>query len=108
MVRNRAGLPDRVTTDQDEAREWYRHERQIEFFGEGDRYYMMRKWMIIADIIEDVNPMRIYHFDDGTIWNYNKAVTADDRQFNANAYWQPISRNEINKAPQLTQNPGYN
>jgi len=69
MIRNRAGLPDRATSDQDEAREWYRHERQIEFFGEGDRYYMMRKWMIVEDVIEDVNPMRIYHFDDGTIWN---------------------------------------
>jgi len=108
MIRNRAGLPDRVTSDQDEAREWYRHERQIEFFGEGDRYYMMRKWMIVEDVIVDVNPMRIYHFDDGTIWNYNKAVTADDRQFNENAYWQPLSRSETNKAPQLQNNPGYN
>ena len=46
MVRNRAGLPDRVTTDQDQARTWLRHERQIEFYGEGDRWYMIRKWMI--------------------------------------------------------------
>src|SRR5690606_18612625 len=29
MVRNRAGLPDRVTSDQAQAREWLRHERQI-------------------------------------------------------------------------------
>ncbi len=109
MVRNRAGLPDRVTTDQAEAREWYRHERQIEFFGEGDRYYMMRKWMIAEDVIVDVNPIKIYHFDDGAkIWNYDMSTTADARTFNTNAYWQPISRSESNKAPQLQQNPGYN
>ncbi len=109
MVRNRAGLPDRVTTDQDQARQWLRHERLIEFYGEGDRWYMMRKWMIAGDVIEDVNPMKIYHFDDGThIWNYDKSATVDDRAWKEANYWLPISRTEINKAPQLQQNPGYN
>lgn len=108
MVRNRAGLPDRVTTDQAEAREFYRHERQIEFFGEGDRYYMMRKWVVAQDVIEDVHPMSIYHFTDGTIWFYDEQTTPDARSMNENAYWQPLSRTEINKAPQLQQNPGYN
>jgi starch-binding outer membrane protein, SusD/RagB family len=108
VIRNRAGLPDRMTSDQAQAREWYRHERQIEFFGEGDRFYMMRKWVIAEDIITDVHPIRIYHFDDGSIWYYDEITNVDARQFNQNAYWQPISRNEMNKAPQLTNNPGYN
>jgi hypothetical protein len=108
MIRNRAGLPDKVAGSKEEAMAAYRHERQVEFFGEGDRYFMMRKWMIVEDVIVDVNPIRIYHFTDGSIWNYDKSVTADQRQFNQNAYWQPISRDEINKAPQLTNNPGYN
>ncbi|WP_158862510.1 RagB/SusD family nutrient uptake outer membrane protein [Maribellus comscasis] len=109
MVRNRAGLPDRVTTDQDQAREWLRHERQIEFYGEGDRFYMMRKWMIAGDVIENVSPMNIYHFDDGsTIWNYDQSATADERSWIDANYWLPISRTEVNKAPQLQQNPGYN
>jgi hypothetical protein len=109
MVRNRAGLPDRVTTDQDQAREWLRHERQIEFYGEGDRFYMMRKWMIAGDVIENVSPMNIYHFDDGSmIWNYDQSATADERSWIDANYWLPISRTEVNKAPQLQQNPGYN
>jgi hypothetical protein len=109
MVRNRAGLPDRVTTDQAEAREWYRHERQIEFFGEGDRWYQIRKWMIAGDVITDVHPMKIYHYDHGGIeWNYTTTTTADARTFDPINYWLPISRNEINKAPELIQNPGYN
>lgn len=108
MIRNRAGLPDRVTNDQAQAREWYRKERQIEFFGEGDRFYMMRKWVIAEEVIENVHPMKIYHFNDGTIWNYDESTDVDARTFNQNAYWQPISRSEKNKAPQLQQNPGYN
>ncbi len=109
MVRNRAGLPDRVTTDQAQAREWYRHERQIEFYGEGDRWYMMRKWMIADEAIENVYPIYIYHYADGSSkWVYNTAQSVDDRAWKDANYWLPISRTEINKAPQLQQNPGYN
>ncbi len=108
MVRNRAGLPDRVTTDQAQAREWLRHERQIEFFGEGDRWYMIRKWMIADEVIKDVHFMEITHFaDGGTRWEYDVNTTVDDRTWLDRQYWLPISRDEMNKAPQLTQNPGY-
>ena len=109
MVRNRAGLPDRVTTDQAQAREWYRKERQLEFLAEGDRWYMMRKWMIADEVIEDVYHMKIYHYADGSSkWFYDTEKSVDDRQWNDNAYWLPLSRSEMNKAPQLTNNPGYN
>ncbi len=108
MVRNRAGLPDRVTDDQAQAREWYRHERQIEFFGEGDRWYMIRKWMIADEVIKDVHSMKISHYADGSKkWHYDTSATVDGRSFNENNYWLPISRTEMNKAPQLTNNPGY-
>lgn len=110
MVRNRAGLPDRVTTDQAAAREFVRHERNIEFFAEGHRFYDMRRWMIAEQAITDVFGMRIEHYDDGYhVWKYNKADKADARVFNdKKMYWVPISRSEMNKAPQLQQNPGYN
>jgi starch-binding outer membrane protein, SusD/RagB family len=110
MVRNRAGLPDRVTSDQATAREYVRHERTIEFFAEGHRFYDMRRWMIAEEVITDVFGMRIEHYDNGyTIWKYNKADKADARVFkDKKMYWVPISRREWNKAPQLQQNPGYN
>ena len=108
MVRNRAGLPDRVTSDQAQAREWLRHERQIEFFGEGDRWYMIRKWMIADDVIKNVHSMKVTHFSDGGVrWHYDTDAIVDDRSWKDSQYWLPISRTEINKAPQLTQNPGY-
>lgn len=108
-VRNRAGLPDRVTTDQNQAREWYRHERQVEFFGEGDRWYSIRKWMIADQVITDIHPMKVYHYADGSKrWMYDTETTEDDRLWKDRQYWLPLSRTEINKATQLTQNPGYN
>lgn len=110
MVRNRAGLPDRVTTDQAQAREYVRHERNIEFFAEGHRFYDMRRWMICEEVITDVYGMRIEHYDDGYhVWKYNKADKADARSFtDKKFYWVPISRDEMKKAPQLQQNSGYN
>ena len=110
MVRNRAGLPDRVTADQATARDYVRHERNIEFFGEGHRFYDMRRWMIAEQVITNVYGMRVEHYDNGyTIWKYNKADKADDRSFtDKKFYWVPIARDEMNKAPQLQQNPGYN
>jgi hypothetical protein len=110
MVRNRAGLPDRVTGDQAIAREYVRHERNIEFFAEGHRFYDMRRWMIANQVIENVYGTRIEHYDNGsTMWKWNKADKADERTFTDNKfYWVPLSRDEMNKAPQLQQNPGYN
>jgi hypothetical protein len=110
MIRNRAGLPDRPTNvDQAQAREWYRHERLIEMFGEGDRWYCIRKWMIAEDVITSFHPMYIYHFNDGvSVYVNNINTFADTRTFNKANYWLPISREEIKKAPQIQQNPGYN
>ena len=110
MVRNRAGLPDRVTGDQATAREYVRHERNIEFFAEGHRFYDMRRWMIAEQVIENVYGMRVEHYDNGsTMWKYNKNDKADERTFtDKKFYWVPLSRDEMNKAPQLQQNPGYN
>jgi hypothetical protein len=110
MVRRRAGLPSRVAADQATAREYVRHERDIEFFAEGHRFYDMRRWMIANEVIENVYGTRIEHYDNGgTMWKWNKADKADERTFTDNKfYWVPLSRDEMKKAPQLQQNPGYN
>lgn len=109
MVRRRAGLPSRVTTDQATAREYLRHERNIEFFGEGHRWFDIRRWMIAQDVIENVYEMRIKQFDNGSFeWKLDVNAMPDARVFNNNRfYWVPLSRDEMNKAPQLQQNPGY-
>jgi hypothetical protein len=109
QVRNRAGLPDRVTADQDQAREWVRHERFIEFFAEGHEWYDMRRWMTAPDVIENVYEMKIKEFVNGDMeWKIDLAAMPDDRSWASDKYyWIPIARSEMNKAPQLQQNPGY-
>ncbi len=109
MVRNRAGLPDRVTTDQAAAREFLRQERYVEFFGENHRFFDIRRWMIAEQVIEDIYSIRIEHYDDGShMWKYNKGDKQDARSFTEKKfYWIPIVTDEMKKAPQLQQNPGY-
>lgn len=109
QIRNRAGLPGRtLTATQEQAREWYRHERFIEMMGEGDRWYCIRKWMICDKVIKSFSPTYIYHFEDGvSIYVYNTTTFSDIRGWNKRQYWLPLAIEEINKAPQLQQNPGY-
>ena len=109
MVRNRAGLPDRVTTDQAQARAWVRHERYLEHFAEGLQWYDMRRWMTAPDVITDVFEMKVREFVNGDWeWEYDLAAKPDARKWESNKYyWIPLSRTEVNKAPQLEQAPGY-
>lgn len=109
LVRNRAGLPDRVATDPLVARNYLRQERAIEFFGEGHRWYDTRRWMIRDVVTTNVLGMKIKQFTNGNMeWNLDIADNEDTRTWAGDYfYWLPIPRAEINKAPQTVQNPGY-
>ncbi len=109
-VRNRAGLPGRVATDQATARGYLRQERYIEFFGEGHQWYDMRRWMTATTgIIVDVLGMKIKQFDNGNMeWKLDPGDKADARSWtDPKYYWLPLTRDEMTKSPNLQQNPGY-
>ena len=109
MVRNRAGLPDRITLDQEQARTWVRHERNIEMFAELPHWYDIRRWMTAKDILVDLRAMNIKEMENGNMeWKMDMNALIDDRTWNPANIWIPIPRVELNKAPQLQQNPGYN
>ena len=110
MVRNRAGMPDRVTTDQATARDYLRHERFIELFGEGFRWYDLRRWVIFPSVVENVCEMKIKEYTNGNMeWFYDQTAIADSRTWGGDKYyWIPISRDEMNKSgEEFQQNPGY-
>jgi len=110
MVRNRAGLPDRsLASTQTQARAFIRQERAIEFFGEGHRWYDQRRWMTCGTEIVNVYEMKIKQFDNGNFeWKYDLGANADSRTWGGDKfYWLPIPRDEMTKAPQLINNPGY-
>jgi starch-binding outer membrane protein, SusD/RagB family len=109
LVRNRAGLPDRVTTDQATARGYLRQERAIEFFGEGHRYYDLRRWMLYGSVVQNVYEMKVKQMDNGNFeWKLDLSANADSRTWGGDKYyWLPLSRTEMNKAPNLQPQPGY-
>jgi len=109
LVRNRVGLPDRVTADQAVARGYLRHERAIEFFGEGHRYYDLRRWMMYGSVVENVYGMKIKQMLNGNVqWLLDLTDNEDTRTWASDKYyWLPISRTEMNKAPNLQPQPGY-
>lgn len=106
MIRNRAGLPD-FTGDTTEA---LRHERKIEFAFEEKRFYDIRRWKILEQTLsQPVLGIDIIETNDGntttTTWQQITCFTRGPVV--EKMYWIPISTDELKKAPQLIQNPGY-
>lgn len=95
-VRERAGLPDLVPGyTQAELRDIIRHERRVEFAGEGMYYNDIRRWKIA----ETVMNAPIYTYDQSQI---------EVRKFDPSRdYFWPIPQTELDLNPALSQNPGY-
>ncbi|CAN5396966.1 RagB/SusD family nutrient uptake outer membrane protein [soil metagenome] len=107
MVRNRAGLPNFIG----DIKAALHYERKVEFVYEDVRWYDMRRWKILdetlvpatgVDIVETTNK------DNNTVTTTWRQIPVENRgPQNKKLYWVPIPMSEINKAPQLEQNPGY-
>lgn len=97
-VRLRAGMPKvdpLLLHSKGELREIIRHERRIEFAGEGYYYNDIRRWKT-AEIVLNA-----------PIKKYNNTLI-EVRKFNpARDYFWPIPLSEKDLNPNLTQNPNY-
>jgi hypothetical protein len=95
-VRARAGMPGiDVTLGQDSLRAVIRHERRVEFAGEGMYYNDIRRWKTAEQVMN------------ATIYTY-KSTAIETRKFNAaRDYWWPIPQTEMDLNPSLTQNDKY-
>ncbi|MDO5570763.1 MAG: RagB/SusD family nutrient uptake outer membrane protein [Bacteroidales bacterium] len=115
-IRLRGGVPnyDEIGmgdpyNNADELRKQLKHERQIEFLGENQRYYDLRRWKDAP--VEEAQ----------MIYGCNSTVPKDSRDFfyeqvvvssiqtawSKKSYFWPISYNELKKNKRLTQAPGW-
>ena len=107
MIRNRAGMPD-FTGDITKA---LHYERHIELALEGRRWYDIRRWKILDQVIvntKGIDIVEIKNLDNGTTTTTWQQIDVEERgPIQSKMYWLPIARAEINRAPQLENNPGY-
>ena len=113
IIRNRAGVPDLTESDITPEKpliEWVRNERFIELWGEGHRYFDVRRWVQgpkyfaagkrkALNAEEKQNP---------TFEEYNKPIQlARAYVWESRMYLAPVFYNEAYKNPQMVQAPGY-
>lgn len=111
-IRERAGLLALTTDDLSvmSAMEWVRNERFIELYGEGHRYYDVRRWMIAPEMMgagvrQGLNAVAK---KDPSFEEYNVPVTINQNfKWTDRMYLKPVFVNEVYKNPQMVQSPGY-
>lgn len=109
-VRHRAGMPD-ITSTGAQLLEDIKHERRIELVFEEHRYYDVRRWKEADKYLgRTVHAITVKQYPDGHKTYEVTDLRSDvggDRIWDDKMYWLPILRTEIEKNPNLTQNPGY-
>ena len=88
----------------DEFWDVYKTERMVELAFEGHRFWDVRRWKEADEHFTSVDEMKLTLNSDSTISYERNTVshTWDDKM-----YLFPIPQSEIQKNPNLTQNPGW-
>ena len=116
-VRLRAGVPnyDEIPgmgnpyASADELRKMLKRERQIEFLGENQRYYDLRRW---KDAPEEESQM-IYGCNTTVPTEYREyfyeqvVVPSVQTSWSMKKYFWPVSYDELKRNAKLTQAPGW-
>ena len=120
-VRKRAGIPGidesiqsyansewkGKENDQETLRQLVRQERQIEFYLEGQRFWDLRRWKMAEKLDE---PFLCWNIEGANVETFFKEPTVNKtltNHFNKAQYLLPISASELEKTPQIIQNPFY-
>jgi susD homolog len=113
IIRERAGVPALTAADvtsQVSMMDWVRNERFIELWGEGQRYYDVRRWMIAPETMGTNKRLGLnaYGIVNPTFSQFNTLEPIKQPfEWNNRMYLLPIKSNEVYKNPQLVQAPGY-
>ena len=115
QIRRRAGMPELDGSYTGERlRAEYRNERRVEMAFEEQRFFDARRWMIAPAVFgEDARGVDITvratdPLDRSTYHDYAyRIISVEPRSWGDKMYFMPIPRDEMNRNPLLTQNPGY-
>ena len=93
--------------EQETLRQFVRQERQIEFYLEGQRFWDLRRWKIAEKLDE---PFLCWNIEGASVEEFFKAPQPNmtlTNHFYKSQYLLPISASELEKTPQIIQNPFY-
>ena len=122
-IRQRAGMPDFSGLTKEQLRDRIRNERRIELSFEDHRMWDLRRWKAYEGVTlsnEQAKPryqqlLNLYgvkitgaDVQGAPTFTYGPAETVNTRVFNTpKNYLFPIPANEVKRAPNLSQNPGW-
>ena len=112
QVRIRAGVPNHdasVYGSKEELRQKIKRERQVEFLGENQRYYDLRRWKDApVDEAEQINGFNtVMTKDQASLFYTPIRVPLLQTTFSKKMYFWPIDWDELKKNKRLTQAPGW-
>ena len=112
QIRERAGLPGLESgMSQEIMRQKIRHERRVELCEEWKRYFDTRRWLIAEQT--DGGPFYGMNMNGGSSLTgggaigFYQRVVFETRVFRKAYYLFPIPQSEIDKDPNIVQNPGW-
>jgi hypothetical protein len=114
LVRDRSGMPDvktslakrGVTLTKETLRDLIRNERRIELAFEEHRYYDVRRWKIAEQLPKFIRGCTITKNANGS-FTYNPNKVAESKVFDQKHYFFPIPQTEVNRNPNIRQNPNW-
>ena len=98
-------LQPAITSSGVELLEDIKNERRIELAFEGHNFFDERRWMNEDNLGFDLKGLKWTRKADGTL--SNQIYTVENRPWFKKMYYLPIPESEVEKAPSLEQNYGY-
>ena len=124
QVRYRAGLPgitEAQASDYQTMKELIKQEWRVEFAFEDHRFFDVRRWKLYDNVTStgetgkprynqllNLYGVKVTGNADTPSYTFGLAETVNSRTFvNPKSYYFPIPANEVKRAPNLGQNPGW-
>ena len=115
QLRSRAGMPEYgVDVTGQALMDQLHYERRVELSFEEQRFFDIRRWMIAPEVMNEdglaitIRAEATDRSDRSTYFNYTYETRPFlNRIWDDKMYFFPIIQEEINRNPNLVQNPGY-